>query len=272
MTHIVFGEAGSLELRDALRQLGRDDPVLEFPDDLGFGPIAPSDSATRAKWVGETLGDDDWQQIVPHVEEFWARALSGSEHQVVWLSRRVTRDYAGFLEYLWRIGDRPCDIVDLTDTMVSVRGSDGSVRRSRRAVCAGFTKSYQFLDGNLFSHAVPLADEARAAYRSEWEQLRSENAPLRVVTDDLRLISAPLSYFDDAMLKQMQPRFLKATRIIGFALVEKWDSDIFEVGDFLVAAPFDARACRRDRKPGQSQAHRVQRSAAAADGRKGLSY
>lgn len=234
-THILFGEAGAIELRDALRQLGRDDRVLEFPDDLSFGPIAPGDSTTRAKWVGEALGDDDWQEIVPHVERFWAQALSGSERQVVWLSRRVTRDYAGFLEYLWRIGDRPCDIVDITDTKVSVRGNDGSVRGSRRAISAAFTESYQFLDGNLFAHAVPLAGGARAAYRAAWERLRSENAPLRVVTGDLRLVSAPLSHFDEALLKQMQARFLKAARIIGYVLAEKWDSDIYEVGDFFLS-------------------------------------
>jgi len=55
-THIVFGEAADIELRDALRQLGRDDRVLACPDDLGLGPIAPSDPATRAQWMAHQLG------------------------------------------------------------------------------------------------------------------------------------------------------------------------------------------------------------------------
>jgi Domain of unknown function (DUF1835) len=100
VTHIVFGEAGALALREALCRLKRGDRVLEFPDDLGFGPIAPSDPAIRAQWVADEFGAADWHAIVPHVEAFWTAALTGDERHIVWFSRRVTRDYAGFLEYL----------------------------------------------------------------------------------------------------------------------------------------------------------------------------
>lgn len=233
--HIVFGEAGEIELRDALRRLGREDRVLEFPDDLGFGPIDPADAVTRAKWVAETLEDADWQEIVAPVNAFWAEVLSGAARHVVWFSRRVTRDYIGFLYYLSRIGDRPCDVVDMTEATVPVRRSDGSVRGRRRAICASFTESYQFVDGNLFSLAAPLTEETRAAHRKVWEKLRAENAPLRVVTEDLQIVSASLSYFDAAMFRQMQPRFLKAARIIGFMLAAKWDLDIYEAGDFFLS-------------------------------------
>src|ERR1700722_7004884 len=123
--HIVFGEAGEIELRDALRQLGRDDRVLEFPDDLSFGPITPPDPTVRATWVAETLFEDGWHAIVPDVEKFWSDVLPADERHVVWFSRRVTLDYAGFLEYLWRIGDRPCDIVDLTEVIGAVRDATG---------------------------------------------------------------------------------------------------------------------------------------------------
>lgn len=186
--HIVFGDAAGIELRDALRQSGNDDRVLEFPDDLGFAPIAPSDPGTRAQWVVEQLGEPEWREIVPHVDAFWAAALSGTDRHVVWFSRRVARDYCGFFDYLWRIGDRPCEVVDLTEARVPARASDGTLRGSHRAICASFTESYQFLDGNLFGRAVPLADDLRAAYRAEWEQLRTENAPLRIITDQLRLV------------------------------------------------------------------------------------
>ena len=235
IVHIVFGEAGGIELRDALRQSGHDDRVLEFPDDFSFGPIAPSDPARRARWVADQLGASEWHEIVPHVDAFWAEALSGNARHVVWFSRRTTQDYCGFLNYLGRVGHRPCDVVDLTEAMVPVRRGDGTLTGARRAICAGLTESYQFLDGNLFSRAVPLTDEARAAYRAQWERLRGENAPLRIVTEDLRLVSVPLTHFDDALLNQMQHRFLKAARIVGYVLVEKWDSDIREVGEFFLS-------------------------------------
>jgi hypothetical protein len=147
----------------------------------------------------------------------------------------VTRDYAGFLAYLHRIGDRPCDVVDLTATVVPVRGCHGSIRGSRRAVCAGLLDAYQFLEGNLFTSAVPLAEETRGAYRLEWDRLRAENAALRIVTPELRLASVPLNHFDEMLLKQVRPDFLKAARIIGTVLADRWDADIHEVSDFFLA-------------------------------------
>lgn len=234
--HIVIGEAGAAELRQALRELGRDDRVLEFPDDLSFGPIAPPDPAIRAAWIADTLHEDDWHEIVPHVEKFWADVLSAGEHHVVWFSRRVTRDYAGFLEYLWRIGDRPCDVVDITEASVPVRGVDSSITRRRRALALGLLDSYQFIDGNLFSHAVPLGEKARAAYHDEWTKLRDENAPLRIVTPELSLVSVPLTHFDEMLLSGMQTRFLKSARIIGQVMSRAWDSEIYDVDDFFLSS------------------------------------
>jgi hypothetical protein len=233
-THIVFGDAGAIELRDALRQLGREDRVLDYPDDLSFGPISPADPMKRANWVADMLGDPGWYDIVPCVEAFWA-ALRDDGRHVVWFSRRVTRDYTGFLEYLWRIGDRPCDVVDMTELIVPVRGPDSAIAGSRRALTIGLLESYQFLDANLFAKAATLGDEARHRYRLHWQELRTENAPLRVVTPDLRLISASIDHFDAPLLRQMTPRFLKAARIVGAVMMEQWDHDIIDVDDFFLA-------------------------------------
>jgi len=172
---------------------------------------------------------------VPHVEAFWAEVLSDRKRHVVWFSRRVTRDYAGALEYLWRMGDRPCDFVDLTEASVPVRDAGGEIRGSRRAICTGLIEAYQFLDGNLFSLTAPVSSEARAAHRALWAKLRDENSPLRVVTPDLQLVSAPLTHFDERLLKEVQTRFLKAARIVGRAMMEKWDQGIIDVDDFFLA-------------------------------------
>lgn len=240
--HIVFGEAGEIELRDALRQVGRDDRVLDFPDDLSFGPIAPPDPTVRATWVAETRFEDGWRAIVPEVEKFWADALSADERHIVWFSRRVTCDYAGFLEYLWHIDDRPCNLVDLTEVMVPVRDATGRVAKSRPARAIGFLESYQFIDGDLFSLAVPLGDEARAAYRGEWAKLREENTPLRIVTPALRLASVPLTYFDDALLQHVRTDFRKSAMIIGQVMSRAWDTEVYDVGDFFLSSRLIALA------------------------------
>ena len=234
-THIVFGEVGAIGLGDALAQMGRTDRVLEYPDDLSFGPIATTDPVQRARWVADELGDADWQEIAPLVAAFWNDALAGSERHVVWFSRRVTRDYVGFLEYLYRTGERPCDVVDLTEKVVAVRGPDGSIRGSRRAICTDLLEAYQFLEADLFASAVPLSDEARRAYLLEWDRLCSENAALRIVMPDLRLASVPLTHFDDALMRQVRPDFQKTARIIGKVLADKWDADIYEVDEFFLS-------------------------------------
>ena len=164
-----------------------------------------------------------------------------SERHVVWFSRRVTRDYLGFLHYLDVVGDRPCNVVDLTETVVPVRDDDNTMRGSRRAICPGLLDVYQFLEANLFDDAAPLAEETRTVCRFEWERLRSEDAALRILTPDLQLSSVPLTHFGEALLTQMRPDFLKAARIIGRVLVDQWDADIHQVSDFFLSRRLMAR-------------------------------
>jgi len=61
--HVVFNTSGAASLRQALRSAGRDDDVVALMDDLSFGPIEPLDPSSRAKWVAETLGRDDWDEV-----------------------------------------------------------------------------------------------------------------------------------------------------------------------------------------------------------------
>jgi hypothetical protein len=105
----------------------------------------------------------------------------------------------------------------------------------RRALAIGLIEAYQFLDCNLFAQASPLTDDARRRYRAEWDRLRAENAPLRVVTPDLHLVSASLTHFDATLLKHVEHRFLKAARIVGHAMMEQWDHDIIDVDDFFLS-------------------------------------
>ena len=65
---------------------------------------------------------------------------------------------------------------------------------------------------------------------------------MRIVTDELHLVSAPLSYFDAMLLKAMQRRFQKAARIVGTVLVEQWHSDIYNASDFFLSRRLRALA------------------------------
>jgi hypothetical protein len=119
--HVVFTPSGAGSLRQALADAGRDDQVISSFDNLSFGPIDPPDLLLRSKWVESELGWTGWNDIAPKTEAFWREALSSSHRKVAWLSRRSAMEYAGFLEWLWRLGDAPCEVVDLSEVTISHR-------------------------------------------------------------------------------------------------------------------------------------------------------
>jgi hypothetical protein len=117
--HIVFNPSAAAGLRDALRQAGRDERVVSLFDSLSFGPINPPDPELRRTWVEEELGYTGREKVVGEATSFWPEALSISNRRIAWLSRRSAQEYAGFLEWLWRLGKEPIEVIDLTDVMVA---------------------------------------------------------------------------------------------------------------------------------------------------------
>jgi hypothetical protein len=162
------------------------------------------------------------------------------------MSRRSVRDYAGFLEFLWRLGDRTCDVVDLTETVICGHADDGRALMPKLAVSLGAFDTKEIMSHRLFDLARPLTTDERARHRNDWARLRSENAPLRIVTPDLTLASAPLDYFDAALLSHMREgHWLKAARIIGEVMMQSWHTDIFQADDWFLASRLVALAAAR---------------------------
>jgi hypothetical protein len=130
--HVVFTESGAAGLREALKASGRDERVVRFADNLSFGPIDPADPETRKTWVEEELGftgwpataeqdgDSGWTDVAASADAFWNESLSPRHRTIAWMTRRSAMEYAGFLEWLWRLGDAPCEVVDLTDAMIPI--------------------------------------------------------------------------------------------------------------------------------------------------------
>lgn len=185
-------------------------------DDLSFGPINPPDIKVRSAWVEEELGYTDWETLAPELDTFWSESLADRPRRIVWVSRRCTMEFCGFLEWLRRNGERPCEIVDLTDTVFPDGGDSGGLIP---APWIGLIHDHQFAGARLWDLAKPLTAEARAAWLSLWDQLRSENAPLRVLTPE-GLVSAPLSFFDDQILGYVGEEWGKAARVVGYFLYE----------------------------------------------------
>jgi Protein of unknown function/Domain of unknown function (DUF1835) len=226
--HVLFNPSAAGLLRRALAELGRADRVISSFDNLSFGPINPPDGMLRAKWVKEKLGHADWEVVMAGTAEFWSEAVAPGR-KIAWMSRRSTMEYAGFLEWLWRLGDEACDVIDLTDVEVVGHGPP------RLALSLGLLPSDQILSNGLIDRAQTLAPEARRRYREIWGRLRAENAALRVLGSD-GFVSALITFFDPILLSCATGNWQRAARLVGEALANELGDGLLQTGDLLLIA------------------------------------
>jgi hypothetical protein len=230
--HVVFTRPAADSLREALKNAGRDDQVIAFFDDLRFGPINPPDSLLRAKWVEDELGWTGWDNLIPRSERFWRESLSPNRRRVAWLSRRSAMEYAFFLEWLWRLGDGPCEVVDITHLTLShnLFGLPLSL---------ALLLPEEIAENNLLGQAKILTATARSEYQALWGQLRSENAALRVLAGDT-LVSAPISFFDSLLMSFATDNWRKVAMIVGLAMGAQMDDHGMQSSDLFLAARVNA--------------------------------
>lgn len=233
--HYVFTLSGAGCLVQALRKAGRDDQVIASSDDLSFGPIDPADASLRAKWVERELGERDWNRPPTSSERVCDDALFPDHRKVAWLTRRSAMEYAGFLDWLWRLGDTPCEVVDLTEVEVSSRPEHGPPRPPRLAVSLGMLNPDTIHNNKLWDLAEPLQMIGRDRYLDLWRQLRSENAPLRVIDGD-NLVSATISFFDWVLMSYVTDNWQKVSWVVGSAMASQMDDWIIQTGDMVLAA------------------------------------
>ncbi len=235
-THFVFTLSGEGLLRDALRKSGRNDAVVSYADDLGFGPIDPPDPEVRAAWVQHNLGvsPNDWQRRTADIDAFWKTALTTPDRRVVWMTRRTVAEYTAFLEWVQRLGDAPYEVVDLTATQTTFRDRQG--REARRDVMSlALLHPDQIQMGAFWNCAEMYSRESRDSSRAVWRRLRAENAPLRILTID-GLMSAPLNHYDRMLLSFATSEWKWAARIVGEGLAATFDDSFIQVGDQVLFA------------------------------------
>ena len=228
--HIVFSPSAAGCLRQALRDAGREDHVTCHFDNLALGPINPPDPQTRLHWMEEELRYTGWEWVFAEEEAFWKAALVEDVRRVAWISRRSATEYCGFLEWLWRLGNLPCEVIDFTD--MPVAGT------RHRAFSLFLLYPEEIVDNGVWDRAQPLDAAARERYHGHWRQLRAENAPLRVV-DAKGLRSAPITFFDQQLLSFAKAWWQKPARIIGETMAAFHGPPMepyYQAGDWLLAA------------------------------------
>src|SRR5260370_32183175 len=122
--HIAPGDSAGGSLLRAIRDAGRDDEVLRFPDDLSCGPIDSDDPSARAAgWVQFY----DGLVVEDALRTFWDRVAVAEDRLVVWFGSHSAQELAFFLAWADRLADRPYHPVNVTRRRVPVRQRDGSV-------------------------------------------------------------------------------------------------------------------------------------------------
>jgi hypothetical protein len=235
MLHLTFTESGAGTLRQALlmsfEEAARGDKVLALADDLSYGPIDPPEPTLRLDWMIRKLNvvAEDWNWLPKAVEEFWWQAVLPMMDRTIWFSRRYTKEYAGFLQWVARSGHAQDPVVDLSE--VEIRSRAGP----RYKLVSLSQVGPEDLDiRTLLELRRPLTEAERGRYLQEWRQLQNENAALRVI-DDGRLVSVAESYYDALILSFARPRWLKVARIVGDALATSSDAATMQVGDVYLA-------------------------------------
>ena len=232
--HIVFNPSAATGLREALRQAGRDERVVSLFDSLSFGPINPPDAESRRRWVRNELGYTNWAEVVGEATSFWPDALSAGNRRIAWLSRRSAQEYAGFLEWLWRLGEEPIEVIDLTDVVVA-GNNQGTDNQPHFAMSLGMLPPHKILKDNLLDRVEKLTPALRGRYRELWGRLRAENAPLRILSGG-EFVSAPISFFDPLLLSCAKLEWQKAAKVIGEALWESSTASVLQTGDLVLCA------------------------------------
>lgn len=251
--HVMPGYSAAGSLREALRLAGRDDDVLPFGDDLSCGPIDSDDPAARVEWWRPYYGDAVEEQFLG----FWRQIDETEDRLVVWFGRHYGRELAFRLAWAWHMRERPYYTVDVTGLRIPFRREDGSARTISSAAAVSIIPAEGLM--TLFGSETLVSAQENVRNRQDWERLRDENAPFRIVTPT-GLVSAPLDYFDRLLLEQASTEWRKMAYIIGNTMGLSFEP-YSQVGDLMLQvrliALIDQGILIADGDPWNMQACRV---------------
>jgi hypothetical protein len=211
--HVVFGRSAAGTLQQALEIAGRKGTVVAPYDDFSFGPIGKDDAEARAQWVESALGYEGWQEIFEDSLPVLTASTEGDEPPIAWISPDSAHSVAGFLWWLSHMKGGECLVLDVP--RLSLLDPDAMSK---------------YLD-----QAEPLSAARRASSLALWRQLQAENAPLRVLGEN-GLMSAPIEYFDTALLGHVTSEWQKMARIVGSAIYDFAEIGVYQTGDLVLAS------------------------------------
>ncbi len=231
MLHILFSLSAAGTLHHALKKAGSGDEVIAFPDFLSYGPIDSLDPEDRLQaLVREGLATfEEWDWLPPDLRAFWARCESHNRPRTLWVAPQRPDEMAGFLAYLDRFGDVPCDIVDLSEHEGGFRRPDGSPRGN----CFGLGELDERDLMVLKDFVRPLRPDEVGPKRHLWEELVRENAMLRVPGGE-GLVSVPETHLDGDILEACSAEWRETARVLGNVVGTLPDRRGYAVSDIFL--------------------------------------
>jgi hypothetical protein len=203
--HVTFGYSAGGSLEKALSKLACSDEVAPLGDDFSMGPIDPGDADQRAEWQREELDDDEPAATSEDVTWFWDTVAKWPGELVVWMSSRSGLELCGLHALVWRLPNANVRLIDIANI---------EFRSKQERLTFGFVRDEHIIEHDLLSMATPMTDLERAALRRRWQQLRQENAALRLMTDH-GLKSVPIDYLDDRIRARITDEWQSCGRVVG---------------------------------------------------------
>lgn len=218
--HITFGYSAAGSLKMALTTLGLDEPVAILGDDFSMGPIDPGDVDQRSEWEREEMDTDE---PIAFPGDFWERVSAWPGKVVAWMSSNAVHELCGLHVLLWRLPNVALHVVDVANFEFPADHVPPYDWRPSFAI----VRDDFIVQHSLIDFARPVTDIQRATSRRIWDQLRTENAPLRILTD-VGLVSKPITYYDDRIRALITDQWQKCGRVVGAMMGSVSNGKLYE--------------------------------------------
>ena len=225
VTNIVFGKFAENVLQAALRNVGRHEDIIVFPDDLSFGPINPLSGATRQQWIRKNfyLKPSEWNIFPGQLKNFFQKLNSQISSIVCWTCSNSIYEYCGFCECICHLTVNNVLYVETMDAeQFENPGNEGEDFPPRLAHISPLIAS------RLIGKEMPVSTSLRTERLQIWQRLCTENAPLRSIGPQ-GVESVPISYFDPFLLAFVETNWRSARLIVTRAAVEANSDSFFRV-------------------------------------------
>ncbi|MFN0250487.1 MAG: DUF3658 domain-containing protein [Kofleriaceae bacterium] len=211
MLHVTFGPSACGSVIQAMDKLRLSCRFTYLFDDFSIGPLC-DDLVARAAWFAQLGVMGQFDELAAHNAEVFAK-ICAADDVTIWMSRLNAYERCGFHEIVRRRA-APIHVIDIANHDLTV----GHLSRSIRPLCFGFIGPDKMIEHKLHESAVLLDDASRAAVHLERRNLlEAEHAFLRVVDAD-RLISVPLTYFDEYIASFVKTNWTSHSYVVGAAL------------------------------------------------------